>query len=291
MNDVTSPGGELVDFIALDRLDEARFQATSHQPNHLGGVYGGCLLAQALRAAELTAPDYQPHSLHAHFLRMAVAAAPIEYEVLPTRSGGSYATRRVVGRQDGRPVAEATISLQTPREGARHERGWEPPPPPPESTATLEDFLAGAGADISPEEAVVARRFAQGLETRLLNPEDFFLRRSAPAGGLWIRPRAVSGRLSPSPFASLAFVSDYLMPAACNMPHIRSTYDPSMLALSLDHTLWLHAAPDAGAWMFYDIESPWAGSGRGLSLGRLYSEHGRLLATSAQEQMIRFSAP
>jgi acyl-CoA thioesterase-2 len=290
MSDIDAPRRELADFIRLEQLGVGAFQAHVHQANHVGGVFGGCLLAQALRAAELTAPARVPHSLHAHFLRFARADQPVSYRVTSTRDGASFSTRQVTALQNGGQVLEAVVSLQVPEAGFEHESTWMRPPPAPESLPLLQEFAAAHADELPAIELDIINRFATGMEARIVNAEDFLLRRSAPRGGLWLRPAMTAGREPGSGYAVLAFLSDYLMPAACNLPHVRSTYDPGLLALSLDHVIWLHASAPRDDWVFYEIESPWAGGGRGLNFGRLYSRDGRLLATSAQEQVIRSRA-
>lgn len=272
--------------LALECLSDGRFRAHSHQANHTGAVFGGSLLAQALYAAELTASGRAPHSLHAHFHRPAMANNAIDFTVDKIRDGASFSHRRVAARQDERLVFEATVSLQTPEEGFEHQRDWSEIPPSPLSVPTLQAFAELHADRLPSQELDLIGRFGGGLEARVINAEDFLLHKSAPKGRLWIRPTP-GGSSPPSRYAAQAFVSDYLMPAAGNLPHVRSTYDPALIALSLDHMIWFHAPSSPTDWLFYEIESPWAAGGRGLSFGRLYTEQGRLVASTAQEQLIR----
>lgn len=287
MTTQTQTRPDLAEILCLEPVDENRFRARSHQANHLGGVFGGSLVAQALHAVELSAPGRAPHALHGQFHRAGAADTPIDYVVERTREGGSFSTRRVSGWQGDRLVFEALVSLQVPEVGFEHQQSWREPPPPPTSAPTLEERAEMWRDRFSPVEVDVMLRFSESIETRIINAEDFMLRKGEPRGRVWVRPRLAHGALETSGYATLAFISDYLMPAAASLPHWPSIYDPGLLALSLDQSVWFHAPAPSGAWLLYEVESPWAGGGRGLSFGRLYAEDGRLLATSAQEQVIR----
>lgn len=276
---------DFAEVIDLDRRTESVFRANRHQTNHIGGAFGGSLLAQAVRAAELHSPDRMPHSMHAHFLSGAAGAEPIDYEVSVVRDGRAFSSRRVVAVQRGRTVLDAAVSLQAPEEGFTHQLAWTPPPPP-EAAVSVPEFLRRHRQDLPGTEIEIIEQFEAAMETRFVAPEDLTLRPSEPKVQIWVRPRTRDREL-PATSAALALVSDYLMPAACNRPHARSTFDPGLMALSLDHVIWFHARPRTGEWMFYDAVSPWAGHGRGLNFGQLYDTTGVLLASCAQEQMIR----
>jgi acyl-CoA thioesterase-2 len=281
---------DLADIIALDDLGEDRFRGVRHQKNHVGGVFGGSMLAQALRAAELSAPGRAPNSLHGRFHRGGAADAPIDYEVVRTREGGSFSTRRVSARQHDRLLFEALVSLQAPEDGFVRQQAWREAPPPPLSVPTLQEMAAAWGDQLPAAERAIILRFGDGLETRVIDAEDWALRKGPPRARFWIRPSLRSDRRLRSGYAALAFVSDYLMPATCILTHVRSVFDPALIALSLDHSIWFHGPAPAGGWLLYEADGPWTGGGRGLSFGRLYTEDGRLVASSAQEQLVRMRA-
>jgi|KBSSwiStaDraftv2_1062776.scaffolds.fasta_scaffold41715_4 acyl-CoA thioesterase II len=279
---------DLADIMALEPLGEDRFRAHAHKGNHVGAVFGGSLLVQALRAAEATAPGRTPHAMHAHFHRAGDATAPIDHLVERIRDGGASSTRRVSAQQGGRLLFDTLITLQAPSdEGFEHQQAWRSVPPPPDRTPTTAE-LAEAWADrLSPEELATLQRLGSGFDIRIVDVEAFMRSASPAFGAFWVRPRANAARRGGPDYGALVFTSDFMMARAATMPHLRSAWDPHGWTISLDHAIWLHAPAPQGGWMLYEIESPWAGGGRGLSLGRMYDEDGRLLATVAQEALIR----
>jgi len=140
------PGGiSLRDIIALEQVGVDRFRANVHQTNHTGSVFGGSLLAQAVRAAELTADDRALHSLHAYFYRGMTTKTPIDIVIERTRDGGSFSSRRVTAWQDGKLGFEALMSLHIAEEGFAHVCAWTSPPPPPAMVPTLLEFAEALG--------------------------------------------------------------------------------------------------------------------------------------------------
>lgn len=280
------PEPDLVDFLSLEAVSAGLFRAHQFQANHKDAVYGGCLVAQALHAAELTAPGRPPHALHGHFHRPGRTSLPMDYEVETIRDGASFSSRRVSAMQGGKLVFEATISFHASETGFERAQAWSSEPPPPEAVPSLHE-LTELWRDRLPVAHIERISRFQGLETRILNAEDFLLRHSEPQGRFWVRPRVEPGRTVPSPYAAVAFASDFMMPGASYLPHTASTYDTDILALSLDHAIWFHSPLPDRDWMLHEVESPWAGTGRGLSFGRMYSRDGALVASTAQELLIR----
>jgi acyl-CoA thioesterase-2 len=282
----TQTKSDLGMILSFETLGTHHFRAHHHLVNHAGGIFGGSMLAQSLHAAELDGSDRVPHSLHAQFLANASADLALEYEVTTIREGGTFSRRRVSARQKGRLVFEANVSLQIPVTGFAHAASWHSPPPLPMDVPSLQE-LASTWADrLPPAQWAIIQRFSSAIETRLIDPDAMLMKRGPPQCRFWVRPKTARGTLLPSRYASLAFVSDWLMPAACNRPHVDSTFDTALKALSLDHAMWFHAPSEPDGWMLYEANSPWAGEGRGLNFGRLYGESGLLLAHTAQEQYL-----
>jgi acyl-CoA thioesterase-2 len=281
---------ELVDLVDLEMVGPRHFRAFNHHSNHIRFAFGGSILAQALRAAEKCNDDRAPHSLTANFFSAAVTNEPIDYHVTTLQRGRSFSTERVTAEQRGKSIADALVSLQVSDDGFAHQTNWQTAPHYDE-VATLESFVEAHRHDLSLQEQEILKGFGSAIEARIIEPESFFLKAGSPRGKLWLRPVSITGRPPPTGYAALVFLSDFLMPAACNRPHIRSTFDSTLIALSLNHAIWFHAPARFGDWFLYEVDSPWAGSGRGLSFGRLYSSDGQLLATSAQEQVLRVRRP
>jgi acyl-CoA thioesterase II len=282
------PSADLADIMTLEPQGEDRFLAPVQKSNHVGTIYGGGLLAQAIRAAEISAPGRLPHSVHAHFHRAGTMAAPVTFQLDRVRDGAASCARRLGAWQDGALLFEALITLVAPpsRPAFEHRQAWrEAPPPPDEALAPAQ--LAELWADrLPPDQTALLRRAGtnSGLELRLVDPERFMAPSQPAFARIWMRTEA--GRPWDSDHAGLAFLSDFLIARIGVLPHL-SAWDPRGWTLSLDHAIWIHAVPPRGAWLLYEIESPWSGAGRGLSLGRIYDADGRLLANVAQEALIR----
>jgi acyl-CoA thioesterase-2 len=227
------------------------------------------------------------HSLHSYFLRPGDTAVPIVYDVERIRDGRSFSTRRVVARQHGRPIYYMTASFQKPEGGFEHQDAMPTVPGPDESPDMGEMFRAR-----SPESADEWLNEWSALELRYIGdsrPGGVLPSDEHPAQSkLWIR---VSGKLDDEPLthqAAFTYASDMTLLGSTLVPHGVHISNPKMQSASLDHTIWFHRPFRADAWLLYDQVSPSASGARGLALGRLFTEDGTLVATVAQEGLIRF---
>ena len=283
-----SSAEELLELLDLETIDVNLFRGI--QPDTLlQRVFGGQVAAQSLVAGARTVePPLTVHSLHSYFLRPGDTAVPIIYDVERIRDGRSFSTRRVVARQHGRPIYYMTASFQKPEEGFEHQDAMPPVPGPDESPDMGEMFRAR-----SPENADEWLKEWAALELRYIGD-------SRHGGGalpseehpaqsrLWIR---VSGKLDDEPLthqAAFTYASDMTLLGSTLVPHGVHISTPKMQSASLDHTIWFHRPFRADAWLLYDQVSPSASGARGLALGRLFTEDGTLVATVAQEGLIRF---
>jgi acyl-CoA thioesterase-2 len=277
---------ELVALLDLETLEDGLYRGKQPKTS-LQRVFGGQVAGQALAATIRTVDaGRRVHSLHAYFLRPGDPSVPILYDVETTRDGRSFSTRRVVARQHGRSIFYMATSHQVPEAGLEHQDVM-PEVTAPEDCPELGDVLEAATK--RPREAW-DREWAS-LDVRYAGD-------SREGGGLsdpdhpavarvWLR---AAGRLSDDPAvhaAVLAYASDLTLLSASVVPHGVYIGDKRLVPASLDHAMWFHRPFRADEWLLYDQVSPSASGGRGLATGRLFTEHGRLIASVAQEGMVR----
>ncbi|GJE61017.1 acyl-CoA thioesterase II [Methylobacterium trifolii] len=277
---------ELLALLDLERLETDLFRGTS-PINSWPRVFGGQVVAQALVAATRTVPaDRPPHSLHAYFLLGGDPKVPIVYEVERIRDGGSFTTRRVKAVQHGRAIFASTISYQVVESGFLHQAAM-PAAPDPE---TLPDMKAVLARGLPGIPAAVARYFARERPI-VLKPVD--LRRylepgpQEPVCNVWLRAASALPDDPAIHQAVLAYASDMTLLDASLIAHGRSVFDPEIQSASLDHALWLHRPFRADDWLLYAQDSPAAGGARGFARGQIFDRQGNLVASVAQEGLIR----
>jgi acyl-CoA thioesterase-2 len=278
---------ELVDLLDLEVIEDNLFRGK--QPDTLmQRVFGGQVAAHALVAASRTVPErYVVHSLHSYFLRPGDTAVPIVYDVDNVREGRSFATRRVLARQHGRPIFAMTLNFQVPEEGLEHQDAM-PDVPAPDECPTLTEVVAerdpsGVSQQWEREWAALDVRYAGNSR-----PGGEIQVPGQPARArLWIR---VDGELPADPLqhtAAFTYASDMTLLGASLVPHGTHISSPSMQAASLDHSIWFHRPFRADRWWLYDQHSPSASGGRGLIFATVFTEDGRLVASVSQEGLIR----
>jgi acyl-CoA thioesterase-2 len=256
-----------------------------------GRIFGGQLIGQTVSAATAEVESAQPgrvvHSLHASFLSAGDSGRPVDYEVRTVRDGRSFSVRAVEARQDGRLLLSATLSFQVPEHGGlSHEAPWAGGYPDPESLDPAEGDLSApvpAGSTRPRHRAAVdLRRIPARLDPRaddVRAGQAVWLRAVAPRAGI----TDAVGR------AVLGMATDFTVLESIVKGHGLSFATPGLTAASLDHALWWHAPAALDDWVLYVQESPWAGGQRGLITGRIHSRGGRLLASMAQEGLVRLA--
>lgn len=276
---------DLIGLLRLERIEDNIFRGDSRD---LGGpqVFGGQVIGQALSAAQNTVEDRVAHSLHAYFLRRGDVDSPIIYEVDRARDGGSFSNRRVVAIQHGRPILNMAASFQTPEDGLIHQIQMPDVPGP----AGLKDFTDIA-KDMLEHIPSKMRRFLtekRPFEFRHVEPVNFDAPdKLPPKKHVWIR--AVDA-LPDNPVLHqnlLTYVSDYELLGTATLPHGLSFTRGNVIMASLDHALWFHSPVKMDEWLLYAMDSPMSHGARGLSRGQLFTEDGRLVASTTQEGLMR----
>lgn len=272
---------EILRLLVLEPLGEDRFRGQSHfmgSPN----VFGGQVLGQALYAATATVDGRRPHSLHSLFILPGNHRLPIEYEVERVRDGGSFSTRRVVAIQEGHRIFVTSISFQAPETGLSHQKPApahvEPPESLPSSVKIWRDTAQTRHFPFRP----VPVDFRADLQHDLYG---------GAAGGtvrqIWTRAPIALPDDVPVHETLFAYISDYGLLSTALLPHGVRMGDPQLQMASLDHSIWFHRPFRMDEWLLFAMESPNASGGRGLSLAHVYNREGTLVASLAQEGLIR----
>lgn len=277
---------DLVDLLALERLDRDLFRGRS-QDLGWGAIFGGQVLGQALSAAAQTVPGARPvHSLHGYFVRAGDVRRPILYQVDRLRDGKSFTTRRVVAVQEGEAIFSLEASFQVDEQGLEHQDTMLEAPDP--DTLRSERDMALAIAGMLPEGLRAMATAARPIEIRPVDLRNPLEPRVAPARRrMWYR--AVD-RLPDDPALHrylLAYASDFSFLGTSMDPHGVSWLSPGMQVVSLDHVMWFHRPFRMDEWLLYAVDSPSASGGRGLVRGQFFDQRGRLVASCAQEGLIR----
>ena len=277
---------ELIKLLSLERIEENLYRGQS-QDLGWGTVYGGQVIGQALFAAMSTVPADRPvHSLHAYFLRPGDVKAPIVYDVDRSRDGSSFTTRRVKAIQHGHPIFDMSASFQKVEPGFDHQVDM-PNVPPPEKVPTDQERLAAQGDKLP--EFMRGRALAERpIEIRTVGEPDVFLTgKHPPERFVWLKATHALPDTPALHQALLAYASDFSFITTSLKPHGVTWLTPGMQVASVDHAVWFHAPFRADEWLLHVMESPRASGARGLVLGRVYSRDGKLVASTAQQGLVR----
>lgn len=276
---------ELLSLMQLEQLEVNMFRGISRDIG-TQRVFGGQVLAQALMAASLTVENRLAHSLHAYFLRAGDHNAPIVYDVDRSRDGRSFCSRRVVAIQHGRPIFTLAASFQGEEEGLEHQFEM-PAVSSPEETAPFQQ-LQRDDFDHMPESMQRWLDRFGPFEFRAIrgsDPDDNTPK--PPFKELWFK---LHGDLEYDPRmnrALLAYVSDFHLVGTATLPHGISWIHGNLMIASLDHAMWFHREFRLDDWLLYTCDSPSTNGGRGLARGMIFDRQGQLVASTAQEGVIR----
>ena len=276
---------DLLQLLELEQLEVNLFRGESRD---IGSpqVFGGQVLGQALSAAAATVAGRVVHSLHAYFLRRGDCNAPIIYEVDRSLDGHSFSNRRVVAIQHGQQIFNMAASFQVGEEGFDHQIEM-PRVPDPE---TLSGYTGPPAELLGRFPERVQRFFAQPrpFEFRMVQPIDYLApRRELPVRQIWFRAVASVPPDEMLHRRLLAYVSDFFLLDTTTLPHGTSFLRPSIVMASIDHAMWFHRPLRVDEWLLYAMESPSASGARGFARASVFARDGRLVASAAQEGLVR----
>ncbi|SDO65925.1 acyl-CoA thioesterase II [Phyllobacterium sp. OV277] len=278
---------ELLSILDLETLEHNLFRGRSPQVGWQR-VFGGQVIGQALVAAQRTVdPERHVHSLHSYFMRAGDPKVPIIYEVDRIRDGSSFTTRRVVAIQHGHAIFSLEASFQIEEEGLEHQKPIPLDVLEPEKLMSDKDlkeqYLQNAPANV--------RKYWEQdrpIEMKPLSLTHYFTREKLPPEqNVWIKVTGAVPNDRAVQAAVLAYLSDMTLLDTSLYAHGRSIFDKDLQVASLDHAMWFHRPFNFDDWLLYTADSPSAAGARGFNRGALYSRDGTLIASTAQEGLIR----
>lgn len=277
---------ELLDILDLEVLEHNLFRGRSPKTGWQR-VFGGQVIGQALVAAQRTVPeDRHVHSLHGYFLRPGDPAVPIIYEVDRIRDGGSFTTRRVVGIQHGKAIFSTSVSFQILEEGLDFNMAMPDQPAPEELMS--EQQLKEKFMKVAPDSAKAYWKRDRPIELRTTSIEHFISdKKLPPEQHVWVRSTGPIPDDQGLQAAVLAYASDMTLLDTALFPHGRKVSDKDLQTASLDHSMWFHRPIDINEWLLFSQDTPNSNGGRGFTRGSLYNRAGELVASCAQEGLIR----
>ena len=302
MNDTPTNEELVADLVRLLTVEKraADVYAGPPQTDGIGRVFGGQVLAQALQAAQATISDGKSaHSLHAYFLRGGREGAGIEYRIERDFDGRSFANRRVVASQEGEdgmpvPILNLTASFQLPEEGLEHLDSPMPGVAIPDDLRPDMELRREIAAQWGEKLSETQRRMMlrpRPIEMRTIDRLHWMSREPLePRAHTWFKVCApITGEADTPELhrAILTYASDYTLLGTSALPHGLSWMRNELVGASLDHALWFHRDARADEWLLYATDAPWSGGGRGFNRGRIFNLAGELVASVAQEGMMR----
>ncbi|PIE61499.1 MAG: acyl-CoA thioesterase II [Desulfobacterales bacterium] len=277
---------ELLGLLRLEKIEENLYRGQS-QDLGFGNVFGGQVLGQALSAASQTVDStLTAHSLHGYFMHAGDASRPIVYAVDPIRDGRSFSTRRVKALQKGRAIFSMSASFHTQEPGYSHQDSMPEVPGPKGLEPEIE--IARRLAEHIPRNILDKLLCNKPIEIRVANPVNPFDPKPMPPNKyIWFR---AIGKLPDDPAVHrymLAYASDFYLVTTALYPHGKTFWSPDMQVASLDHAIWFHRDFRMDNWLLHATRSPSAEGGRGVNFGTIYTQDGKLVASVAQEGLLR----
>ena len=283
---MTDVAQELLALLDIERLEVDMFRGIGSGGETSTRIFGGHVIAQALMAAYRTVPDRLCHSLHAYFMRPGDPSIPVIYQVDRARDGGSFTTRRVVAIQHGKQILNLSASFQIEEEGWDYQHEM-PDVSGPENWPDRQELRAPV-ADRIPEGRLAEFLRERPIDIREVEPRDLFAPEKAnDRNYIWFRMEAAAGQGAQMQHCLLAYASDMHLLGSSLRPHGLTWYQGKVMTASLDHAMWFHAPIEFGEWHLYALDAPFTGGARGFNRGLIYTQDGRLVASVAQEGLVR----
>lgn len=284
---MTAAMQELLSILDLERLEHNLFRGRSPKLDWQR-VFGGQTIAQALVAAQRTVePDRHVHSLHGYFMRPGDTKAPIIYEVDRIRDGSSFTTRRVVAIQHGHAIFSLEASFQVDEEGLEHQAPMPLGVPSPDTLLDQRQLIEQHGENV-PEGIRRYWERDRPLEMKPVMLKHYTSREKLePQQNVWIRTAGPVPADRALRSAVLAYLSDMTLLDTSTFAHGRAVFDRDIQAASLDHAMWFHRTHPLDDWLLYTQDSTSTGNARGFTRGAIYASDGTLIASVAQEGLIR----
>lgn len=279
---------ELIELLDIEKIEQNLFRGQNYQAPW-GRVFGGQVMAQALRAARNTVdPDRTVHSLHSYFILPGDLKQPIIFEVDRIRDGRSFTTRTVKAIQNGKAIFNLSASFQIAEMGLDHHI---------EKVDLVDPSLLPSDIDVAERfrlsnPPLYARlTVPRPFEYRLINAEEYLDRNNiSPVRRLWLKAKTSVPPEMALQREILAYASDYYLLTTSLLPHRAKVKESKVQFASIDHAMWFHREFDISDWLMYELESPSASGARGFNTGKIYNKRGVLVATVAQEGLMRIKA-
>ncbi len=277
---------ELLKLLDLEKIEENHYRGMSGTVGWRR-VYGGQVLAQALVAGiRSVVPERSVHSLHGYFILPGDLKVPIDYEVEVLRDGGSFSTRRVKAIQHGRAIFVMVASFHKSETGLDHAVAM-PDVPPPHELKNARELFSSKLAKLPDSMQRFWKRFLP-IEFRPVDISRYMDRAHREAGQqIWFKAVDTLPDKPEVHAGILAYASDFALLETALAPHGKLLSDPDVRLASLDHALWLHRPVRADEWLLYSLDSPSTSGARGFCRGQIFSEDGTLVASTAQEGLMR----
>ena len=277
----------LTETLALERIEVNTFRGVSPEDGP-GRIFGGQVIAQSLLAAYETVEERICHSLHCYFIRPGDPRIPILFEVDRSRDGGSFTTRRVIAVQNGKQIFNLAASFQTPEDGFEHQAPMPAVRSPDDMAAEAEAQKKAVLEGMSEE---MRRMMNRPRPIEMVGRDNYGFGRkpkpSEPKSDTWMRAVAPIGDDVRMHQVILAYASDMNLLSTAMRPHGVAWQTPGLQSASLDHAMWFHKASNFNDWHLYTQDSPSASGGRGFVRGAIYGQDGTLVASVAQEGLMR----
>lgn len=279
---------EVIALLTLEKIDDNTFVGGNYE-TPWGRVFGGQVLGQSLHAAYQTVPkDRFAHSMHAYFILGGQLGIPIQYEVDSIRDGKSFTTRRVVAKQNGVPIFNMSASFHKNEKGVDHQ-------------IPMPNLIKPESLNTSRDEIKVLEKFAPKIYNRLKSvlPKVFDIRsvesfltkyskNGSPFDNLWFKTSEVLNQKNTAIHHQIfAYASDYNLLSTATFPHREELNNKNIFYTSLDHALWFHRDFRIDEWLLYAMDSPSASNSLGFARGSIFNKKGELIASVAQEGLIR----